>query len=147
MTDVKSYPYVDQLIETFAQWLRHRRDVAETCLFDAAEYSRIAQDLGVTSSDLDALVQQGAHAAEELPRLLGVLGIDERAIARAQPLVMRDLQRVCALCQSKDQCNRDFAEGHLAQHYAAYCGNKDTLDALELDASVVGDKPAQSQHG
>ena len=48
-----SYPLVDKLIERFADWLKHRREITEMCQFDAAEFGRIAHDLGVTSSDLD----------------------------------------------------------------------------------------------
>ena len=47
------------------------------CQFDAAEFGRIAHDLGVTSSDLDELVRQGPHKVDELPVLLKALGIDE----------------------------------------------------------------------
>ena len=80
------------------------------------------------------LVRQGPHKVEELPVLLKALGIDEEAIGRAQPLVMRDLERVCALCRHKKECDHDIADGSLTQHYEAYCGNKVTLDALEQDA-------------
>ena len=79
-------------------------------------------------------MRQGPHKVEELPQLLKVLGIDEDALARAQPLVMRDLERVCALCRHKSECDHDIAEGSLAEHYEAYCGNKVTLDALEREA-------------
>ncbi|MGP9813958.1 hypothetical protein ACTZWT_20800 [Rhodopseudomonas sp. NSM] len=126
----RPYPFVDRLIETFADWLKHRRDVSEMCQFDAAEFSRIAHDLGVTSTDLDELVRQGPHKVEELPLLLKALGISEEAIARTQPLVMRDLERVCALCRHKSECDHDIADGSLADHYQAYCANKVTLDAL-----------------
>ncbi|WP_322515419.1 hypothetical protein SR870_20900 [Rhodopseudomonas palustris] len=126
----RPYPFVDRLIETFAEWLKHRRDVSEMCQFDAAEFSRIAHDLGVTSTDLDELVRQGPHKVEELPQLLKALGISEEAIARTQPLVMRDLERVCALCRHKSECDHDIADGSLAEHYQAYCANKVTLDAL-----------------
>ncbi|RED38464.1 hypothetical protein BJ123_104218 [Rhodopseudomonas thermotolerans] len=133
------YPLVDRLIETFAEWLKHRREVVEMCQFDSAEFGRIAHDLGVTASDLDELVRQGPHKVEELPELLKVLGIDEAAITRAQPLVMRDLERVCALCRHKAECDHDIADGSLAEHYQAYCANKVTLDALEKDFHVSPD--------
>lgn len=133
----RPYPLVDRLIETFADWLKHRREVVEMYQFDSAEFGRIAHDLGVTASDLDELVRQGPHKVEELPQLLKVLGIDEAAIARAQPLVMRDLERVCALCRHKAECDHDIADGSLAEHYQAYCANKVTLDALDKDFHVA----------
>jgi hypothetical protein len=142
----KPYPFVDRLIEMFGDWLKHRREITEMCQFDAAEFGRIAHDLGVTSSDLDELVRQGPHKVEELPQLLKILGIDEAAIARAQPLVMRDLERVCALCRHKSECDHDIADGTLAEHYEAYCGNKVTLDALEQEAHRDHGAPAAPRH-
>ncbi|WP_022720966.1 hypothetical protein [Rhodopseudomonas sp. B29] len=139
----RPYPIVDRLIETFADWLKHRREIVEMCQFDAAEFGRIAHDLGVTTTDLDELVRQGPHHADELRELLKVLRIDEAAIARAQPLVMRDLERVCALCRHKAECDHDIADGSLADHYKAYCANKVTLDALEPDFHV---EPAPARH-
>lgn len=140
----RPHAFVDRVIETFSEWLRHRREVVEMCQFDAAEFGRIAHDLGVTTSDLDELVRQGPHKVEELPQLLKVLGIDEDAIARAQPLVMRDLERVCALCRHKTECDHDIADGSLAEHYKAYCANKTTLDALEQEYHAA--TPAPSRH-
>jgi hypothetical protein len=134
MPHTTPYPFVDRLIGVFADWLKHRQEITEMCQFDAAEFGRIAHDLGVTSTDLDELVRQGPHKVEELPVLLKTLGINEDAIARAQPLVMRDMERVCALCRHKKECDHDIADGSLAQHYEAYCGNKVTLDALEQEA-------------
>ncbi|HEY0331304.1 MAG TPA: hypothetical protein VGC77_19655 [Rhodopseudomonas sp.] len=129
----KPYPFVDKLIEMFGDWLKHRQEISEMCQFDAAEFGRIAHDLGVTTSDLDELVRQGPHKIDELPYLLKALGIDEDALARAQPLVLRDLERVCALCKHKSACDHDIADGTLKQHYESYCGNAVTLVALEQD--------------
>jgi hypothetical protein len=114
----------------FGNWLKHRREVKEMCRCDTGEFARIAQDLGLTPGDLNTLVRQSPHAADELPKLLKALGIDEKAIARTQPLVLRDMERVCASCQYKRQCDRDLAEGVSAQNYEEYCGNAPTIDAL-----------------
>ena len=130
----KPYPFVDRVIEMFGDWLKHRHEITEMCQFDAQEFGRIAHDLGVTSSELDELVRQGPHKIEELPLLLKALGIDEAAIARAQPLVLRDMERVCALCKHKSECDHDIADGTLVQHYESYCGNAVTIDALEQEA-------------
>ena len=68
-------------------------------------------------------------------KLLMALGIDEGAISRTQPLVLRDMARVCASCQQKRQCDRDLDAGTSAQHYEGYCLNASTIDALDLKAS------------
>jgi hypothetical protein len=58
-----------------------------------------------------------------------VLGAHE-AIARTLPLVLRDMERVCASCQHKRQCDHDIAAGTSGQHYKEYCGNAATINSL-----------------
>ena len=131
----KSYPAVEFLINTFGDWLKHRRELSEIRQMDRSDFDRIASDLRVSPTDLDELVRQGPHAADELPKLLKVLGIDEAALARTQPLVLRDMERVCALCQNKRQCDRDLAAGTSAEHYEGYCLNAPTIELLSQPAS------------
>jgi hypothetical protein len=131
--ELRTYPVVDSLIGLFADWLKHRRDVNEACGCDASEYARIAHELGVSTRDLDTLVKKGPHASDELPKMLSALGIDERAIARTQPMVLWDMERVCASCQHKQECNQDLAKGTAVQDYGDYCGNAATIDALKAE--------------
>jgi hypothetical protein len=126
----KPYPRVEFLINSFADWLKHRRELHEMRQMDRSEFDRIAGDLRVTPDDLEELVRQGPHAADELPKMLKALGINEASLARAQPLVLRDMERVCAMCNHKRECDRDLSAGTAAQHYEAYCGNAPTLDRL-----------------
>jgi len=134
-SNLKGYPVVESVIDLFARWLERRREIAELCTCDAirgeiAEYARIATDLGVSLGELDQLVRSGPHAADELPKMMAALGLDTKAIARAQPLVIRDLQRVCALCEQKKQCDRDLAAGTAAQRHGEYCMNAPTFASL-----------------
>ena len=86
---------------------------------------RIAND-----SDLEELVRRGPDAADELPRLVEALGISAQDLARVEPMVLRDLKRVCALCESKRECNRDLASGASAEHYQEYCPNASRIARL-----------------
>jgi hypothetical protein len=130
MSEFKNYPVVESVIDLFTRWLERRREIAELCTCDAISREKIAIDLGVSPGELDQLIRRGPHAADELPKMMAAIGLDAKAIARAQPLVMRDLERVCALCERKYQCDRDLAAGTAAQHYKEYCGNAETLAAL-----------------
>lgn len=130
-TEMRSYPVVDTLIEMFGAWLAHAREVAEVCKLDPAEFDHIAQDLGITGDDLQALVRKGAHAADELPKMLNALGIDRKVLEHAPPLVTRDMDHVCTMCVEKRRCDRDLAAGLSAQNYGAYCGNAAMIDALK----------------
>ena len=83
---------------------------------------------------MDALVDRGPHAADELPKLLKALGIEEADLARTEPLVVRDMERVCALCHHKRQCDREVAAGTSAEQYTGYCPNAGTIDSLGVDS-------------
>jgi transcriptional regulator with XRE-family HTH domain len=126
---------VERLLHNFSDWLRQRRELRELNQLDGADFDRIASELQVAPLELERLVHQGPHAADELPRLLKALGIDEAALARAEPLVLRDMGRVCALCQEKGQCLRDLAAGTSPAHYAQYCLNASTIRALDQPGS------------
>ena len=126
----KPYPVVNLVVDTFGEWLKHRRGLREMREMDAANLGQIASELRMTSADLEALVRQGPHAADELPKMLTALGIDQDALARTEPLVLRDMERVCAMCNHKRQCDRDLAAGTAAAHYEEYCANAPTIDGL-----------------
>src|SRR3954454_12764464 len=124
------YPVVSLVIDTFGEWLKHRRELKEMREMDAASFDRIAGELRMSSADLEALVRRGPHAADELPKMLTALGIDQEDLARTEPLVLRDMERVCALCSQKHRCDRDPAAGTAAAHYDDYCANAPTIDGL-----------------
>jgi hypothetical protein len=128
---IKSYPLVDKVIGIFGDWLKHQREIREMRELDAGEFTRIAHELCVSPDDLDTFVRHGPHATDELPKLLEALGIDENALARSQPLVLRDMERVCASCVRKARCDQDLDAGTSYQHYEEYCLNASTIDALD----------------
>ena len=125
-----SKPYIEALIGTFSDWLRHRRELNEMRRLDRADFDRIAYDLRVSPDDLEQLVRNGPHAADELPRLLDALGIEEATLANTQPFLLRDMERVCAMCEHKRRCDRDLAEGSSAEHYKDYCANAPTIERI-----------------
>jgi uncharacterized protein YjiS (DUF1127 family) len=129
----KPHSVVDRLIQTFSDWLRHRRELSELRQLNSSEFDRIASDLQISPADLNELVRHGPHAADELPNLLKALGIDRDDLARIEPMVLHDMERVCALCHQKRECDRDLAAGTSAEHYQDYCLNASTVAEL-LDA-------------
>lgn len=130
-TASRPYPIVQDLIESFANWLKHRRELSELRQLDRSDFERIANDLRIAPDDLEDLVRHGHHAADELPKMLEQLGISAERLGRAQPLLLRDMERVCALCNHKAQCDRDLADGTAAENYHGYCGNAATLESLD----------------
>ena len=126
----KPFHPVDMLVNTFSDWLKQRRELNELRQLNTVEFDRIASELRVSPGDLNELVRQGPHAADELPQMLKALGIDEEALARTQPLVLRDMERVCAMCHQNGDASREFAAGTAAGHYQEICPNAPTIDLL-----------------
>lgn len=124
------YPTVELVIGKFADWLKHRRELSEIRRMNRTDFDMIAQDLRVSPYDLDKLVEAGPHSADEMPKMLEALGIDLEDLVRTKPLLVRDMERVCALCRDKAQCHSDFAAGTAAEHYKEYCPNAPTIEAL-----------------
>jgi hypothetical protein len=130
----KKHPVVDKVVDIFGNWLKHRRDIRELHGLDSGEFAKIAHELNVTPADLDLFVHQGPGASDEMPKLLTRLGLDSHTLSQTQPVVVRDMVRVCASCQQKRRCNRDLAAGTSAQKYEGYCSNASTIDGLETKA-------------
>jgi hypothetical protein len=128
----RQYPVVDAVIDMFAKWLKHRRDIAESCSCDSAEYERIAHDLNISTGELNDLVRRGPHAADALPEMMTALGIDPKAVARVEPMVMRDLERVCSVCAHKRECAHELTAGTAAEHYDEFCPNASTLKTFAV---------------
>ena len=126
----KSYPIVENAINLFGDWLKHRQEMREIREMYSGDFARIARDLNVSPADLDAVVRQGPHASDELSVLLKALGIDEATLSRTQPALQRDMVRVCAACRQKALCNHDLAAGTLAYRYDEYCPNAPAIDEL-----------------
>src|SRR5947207_15025441 len=122
-TRIKTDPMVESATNLFGDWLRHRQEMRELRDRNSGEFARIARDLCITPAELDAVVRQGPHASDELPRLLKSLGIDEAAVSRTRPLLQRDMVRVCASCGQRALCNHDLDTDASAQHYEEYCPN------------------------
>lgn len=131
-TRIKSNAVVESAINLFGNWLKRRREMRELRDINSGDFARIARDLSVTPAELDMVVRQGPHASDELPRLLHTLGIDATTLDRTQPVLQRDMVRVCASCQKKALCDYDLDAGNSAQLYEQYCPNAPAIDELGL---------------
>jgi len=136
MTTAEREPYrfVTKVIDLFGDWLKQRRELKELMGYaaDPGELDRIARELNVTPADLDRLVRQGSRSANELPYMLTALDIDEATLRRAEPALLRDMERICSFCTHKHQCRRELAAGTAATNYVEYCNNSDTIDLLRF---------------
>jgi hypothetical protein len=94
------------------------------------EIERMARDVRMSASELRAIMKLGPEAADLLQQRMAALDLDPKEVARLEPETLRDLQRVCTLCQSHRRCARDFARKAKIETWNDYCPNTGTLMAL-----------------
>ena len=129
-----AYPTVEFVLGAIAGWINRYRHLHGTtdelghCTQD--EVRQIAKDLGVSVNDLRGVAEKGPGAADVLQKLLLALSVDPNALAKSDPATMRDLQRVCVVCDRKGRCQEELAAGTAAEHFREFCPNAYTLDAL-----------------
>jgi Family of unknown function (DUF6455) len=114
-------------------WKRQRAAIDELNCCGPAELARVARDVSLTPSELRTLAGKWPGSASLLPLRIGSLGFDTEQIRRAEPQVMRDLERVCAQCTSKTRCEHDLDRNDKDRVWRDYCPNVATLDALRSE--------------
>jgi hypothetical protein len=108
-----------------------RRSELSGCGEDEVE--RIAQDIGVSAPELREIERRGPGSADLLPKMMTALELDAGEVAAREPTVMRDLQRVCSMCEEQGRCAYELADGTAKYRYAKFCPNAETLDALNKE--------------
>ncbi len=133
-TPQPSYPTVEVVLGAIADWVnKYRNTVGHRNEFGQCgpdDVMQIAKDLGVSPQELREVAGKGPGAADLLKKMLVALKFDPKALAKTDPAVMRDLQRLCVACSHKNQCAHEHAKGTAAAHFHNFCPNAFTLDAL-----------------
>ena len=131
------WPLIDNVIAPLAEWWRRhaaiRENMSDLEAFAPAEMARMAQDVGIPSSDLRELARHCSEAADLLDRRLHALGMSASEVAKTAPAELRDMERLCTFCQSKGRCARDLAEDSSDPIWRQYCPNEETLIALAAE--------------
>src|SRR4051812_49775255 len=129
------YPRVESLINTFSDWLKHRRELSEIRQMDRTDFDRIASDLRVSPGELDTLVRQGPHAADELPQLLATLGISEASLAPTDRLGRGAMSRSARGARPTGHGARDSATARPAGRSKEACLTAPTMLLLNTRPS------------
>jgi len=129
-----SNPFVEAALGAIADWVtNYRNAVGFNNEFDMCgpdEVMRMAEDIGVTPSQLQELVRKGGNSANLLKRMLVALHVDPKVIADMDPLVMREVKWLCITCCNKRQCEHEIAKGTAVEHFQKYCPNAVSIDEL-----------------
>jgi adenylate cyclase len=129
-----SYSAAELVLGAIANWVNKFRNTIglnnEFGQCGPDEVMQAAKDLGVTPNQLRELVSKGPGAADLLQKMLVALHVDPEALADTDPLIMRELQRLCITCGDKKRCEHEFANGTAANHFREFCPNALTLETL-----------------
>jgi hypothetical protein len=116
--------------EWLKSWWEQSTALAELDACSSREMERMARDAGIGVGDLRVLAGKWPDAADLVQRRMAALGIDAVRVDATEPAVMRDLQRVCSLCDNKRVCEHDLDRSPANDAWRAYCPNTGTLAAL-----------------
>ena len=113
-------------------WQEHRTDADFDALsaMSEADLDSLARDCGVTAEQLLGLTRRGPNAAEEMHVLMRALKLDEAAMRRSHPALLREMAVTCSLCAAKTQCRHDLAHSDERDDCPPYCGNTEAFDEL-----------------
>jgi hypothetical protein len=125
------------LLESASRWMRNALDKhgGEAALMDREEVARIAGDLNLSVSELRTLCERDGGTPKRLQQRLSQLHLDSNEIKREHPGVLRDLEKVCALCTSEARCSRDFEQHAAPTAWTQYCPNSTTLEDLQQETA------------
>jgi hypothetical protein len=120
-------------IETVLRWMCDRsrsKTLNELQSCGEQEVERIARDSGLSVAEFRVLACLGPNVTDLLEHRMAALGLDPIAVSAAAPQTLRDLQRICSLCESPRRCLRDLARDPAIPAWKDYCPNAKTLMAL-----------------
>lgn len=117
-------------------FLKTRATLSEVDNLDPSELSRVAHDLNLNGVELRTLAGKWPDSADLLSQRLAALRLDQPALSRTEPAVLRDMERVCANCSEKSHCSHDIDVNPTSAEWRTYCPNVETLDALETERTL-----------
>lgn len=133
MATLSDLVVLGNLRERWRRMLREQKSLVELAACPPSELQRIAQDVGVSESDLRIIAAAHRGPRELLPLRLELLGLDPGYVTSALTATYRNLERKCAMCTAWRRCTRDLAKGDAQSGMDTYCLNSETIDALTVD--------------
>ncbi|MFO1108251.1 MAG: DUF6455 family protein [Bradyrhizobium sp.] len=118
------------MLDALSLWLAHQHERTESGLSPNDQFDALARDLGVSRNELSYLVKSSPDPLR-LPDMLRTLGIDEAALRRAQPALLRAMEEACSQCAVLGRCQHALDRGTAAGEYRQFCPNADRLTALK----------------
>jgi hypothetical protein len=90
-----------RLASRWREWSSRRRTMMALDCCGPAEATRMARDIRVSETDFRALAGRWPGSSDLLSQRMHQINLDASEIARVEPDVTRDLQRVCSCAQAR----------------------------------------------
>jgi hypothetical protein len=126
-----------RIVHWWKERAAQRQAMEELRAMGDAALNELARDFGVSSDQLLSLVARGRHSADEMVAMMREIGLDPEVIEQAKAQIFRDMQLVCAFCESKGQCHHDFAAHTAEEHFEVYCPNARQLKELKAEQQLA----------
>lgn len=121
-----------RVFASFLQWCRGRMHLYTSGFKREQSGERTANHLQSAGCDPAAWPRRSSDA-QLLFQCMATLQIDRDELAKEEPALLRELQGLCTVCRSKEQCVLDVARGFDAviwERWREYCPNAATLSML-----------------
>jgi hypothetical protein len=132
------------IFAALARWWRGRNEVDALA---GEDLDKMARDVGLSASDLRTLLRRPDEEHLLLYRRMEALHIDPHDLAWLESALLRDMQKVCTMCESRRTCLRDLKRDPDDLHnqdWRDYCPNVATLDMLAaLKACAASEKKSE----
>jgi hypothetical protein len=111
-------------------WIGNWAGRAELDRPDQRSLGSRARDVGASPTEFYAVAGKWPDSADLLTRRMTALRLDPVEVARTEPLVSREMTKLCSLCGNKRQCEHDLSQAAVSPRWWRYCPNSQTLMAL-----------------
>lgn len=115
------------------KWCEYREALAELRELEALEpelLAATAAENGLSVQELREIVVNGSGAPDLMIRMMEAHGLNPETVRRRHPLVMRDIEGLCARCTAKGRCRRELDAGTAVEYAEELCPNAYTFERL-----------------
>jgi len=111
--------FLVNILESWRSWRKMRKGLAELHQLRTG-LELLARDVNLSPWDLRAVAAKWPDDGDLLRRRLTTLQLDPEQFSSVQLGALRDLQRVCTLCDSKSPCEHDLARDASSADWRGY---------------------------
>jgi len=127
---------LQSFFEALLPWFRSSNTRFELRYFGRAPIDRFTREIRLSAAELYKLATLGPDRTDLLLLRMTALNLDPEEVCQTVPETCRVLRRVCAICDHRTACARDFTRNPSGSEWKEYCPNAGTLVILDALSSA-----------